>query len=164
MPYYCFRILQWYTITYATCFCIDPNALKGDIFRFSYVCTFFNIASSAAPHIPPCRRMRDRRTQDSCDFGIGCQTLWPLGYISSKKDTDTVLLTLIQYLNSLKTALLRSWNQHFLLMQVPVYNGHFIACFLGAAYKHCLLLCNVHCHYCNLTAPAWPNNEDKSHE
>jgi|LakMenEpi03Aug12_release.lakeMendotaPanAssembly.Ray.scaffolds.fasta_scaffold173785_1 hypothetical protein len=23
------------------------------------------------------------RTQDSCDFGIGCQTLKPLGYISS---------------------------------------------------------------------------------
>ncbi len=69
---------------------------------------------------------------------------------SHPQDTDTVM-TLIQYL---KTAHLRSWNQHFLLMQAPVYNGHFIACFLGAAYKHCLLLCNVHCHYCNLTAPA----------
>jgi hypothetical protein len=35
--------------------------------------TLFNTASSAAPQLPLCR------TQDSCDFDIGYQTLYPVG-------------------------------------------------------------------------------------
>ncbi len=55
--------------------------LKGDIFGFFYV------QYSTLLHLPPLRlhcvgECLDP-TQDSCNYGIGCQTLLPLGYISS---------------------------------------------------------------------------------
>ncbi len=58
-----------------------PNFKTGGFWIF-FVRTLFNTASSAAPRI---HRVGGRwdRTQESCDLGIGCQTLQPLGYISS---------------------------------------------------------------------------------
>ncbi len=68
----------------------DKNNVNTEkIFRrgifFLFFCTF-----STLLHLPPlrfhclggCRGW----TQDSCDLGIGCQTLKPLGYISSMKE------------------------------------------------------------------------------
>ncbi len=57
--------------------------LKGNFFDFH---TLFNTASYAAP--PPrfhCVGGCWDRTQDCCDFGVGCQTLQPLVLFSSTK-------------------------------------------------------------------------------
>jgi hypothetical protein len=44
----------------------------------SFLITFINTASSAAPQIPLCRKMLGK-TQDCSDSGIDIQTLEPLG-------------------------------------------------------------------------------------
>ncbi len=60
-----------------------PWKLTGGIFLIFFMYVLY----STLLHLPPLRfhsvgECWDR-TQDSCFFGIGWQTLWPLGYISS---------------------------------------------------------------------------------
>ncbi len=76
-----FSELEESTPTFPPTFKVDSFFLiffKGNFLGFS-----FYVRYSALLHLPPLRflcvgRCWDR-TQDSCDYGIGCQTLWPLG-------------------------------------------------------------------------------------
>ncbi len=64
-------------VTYFFCLFVSLQKLflkGGFVWMFSFLCTIFSTASSAAPQIQCVGGCWDR-TQDSCDYAIGCQKL-----------------------------------------------------------------------------------------